>query len=93
MLKFPTFTFSKQIDLFIIFRFDAAEQIEDSLSGLKVVEFDGNRFRLSLQTYIPKLDGMIFKQRIENVNQPSEVNHELLVEMANGSMELKNVEV
>ncbi|KAL5848537.1 hypothetical protein ACOSQ4_006550 [Xanthoceras sorbifolium] len=81
-------------DLDSIFkRFDAAEQIEDSLTGLKVIEFDGNCFRLSLQTYIPKLEGLLFQQRIEDVNEPSEVNHELLIEIVNGSMELKNVEI
>ncbi|KAK1592341.1 hypothetical protein Q3G72_023323 [Acer saccharum] len=74
-------------------RFEAAEQIEDLLTGLKVIEVDGNCFRLSLQTYIPKLEGLLFQQRMEDVNEPSEVNHELLIEIVNGSMELKNVEI
>ena len=77
----------------MFFRFEAAEQIEDLLTGLKVIEVDGNCFRLSLQTYIPKLEGLLFQQRMEDVNEPSEVNHELLIEIVNGSMELKNVEV
>ncbi|KAK8643600.1 hypothetical protein V6N13_012888 [Hibiscus sabdariffa] len=38
-------------------RLDALEQIEDALTGLKVISFDGNFIRLSLQTHIPKVEG------------------------------------
>ncbi|XP_040963245.1 uncharacterized protein [Gossypium hirsutum] len=40
-------------------RLDALEQIEDALTGLKVIGFDGNCIRLSLQTYIPKVEGVL----------------------------------
>ncbi|KAJ0092656.1 hypothetical protein Patl1_26019 [Pistacia atlantica] len=70
-------------------RFDVVEQIEDSLTGLKVIECDGNCFRLSMQTYIPKLEGLSFQQTIEDVSEPSEVNHELLIELVDGTMEIE----
>ncbi|XP_044478729.1 uncharacterized protein LOC123205766 isoform X1 [Mangifera indica] len=74
-------------------RFDVLEQIEDSLTGLKVIEYDENCFRLSMQTYIPKLEELLSQQISEDVNEPSEVNHELLIELVDGTMELKNVEI
>ncbi|KAG8636902.1 uncharacterized protein LOC110601451 isoform X2 [Manihot esculenta] len=81
-------------DLDSIFkRIDAVEQIEDALSGLKVIEFDGVYIRLSLRTYLPKLEDLLCPQKIEDAAEPSEVNHELLIEVVNGSMELKNAEI
>eukprot|EP00258_Populus_trichocarpa_P035577 XP_024451596.1 uncharacterized protein LOC7461649 isoform X2 [Populus trichocarpa] len=72
--------------------YDAIEQIEDVLSGLKVIEFDGTCIRLSLRTYIPKQD-VLFLQKIEETNVPYEINHEFLIEVTNGSMEIKKVEM
>ncbi|KAM4105872.1 hypothetical protein ACJW30_04G022000 [Castanea mollissima] len=69
--------------------FDAIEQIEDLLTGLKVVAFTENCIRLSLQTYIPKLEG---SRKIEGI-EPSVLNHELLIEVLEGTMELKSVEI
>lgn len=71
------------------YRFDAIEQIEDLLTGLKVAAFTENCIRLSLQTYIPKLEG---SRKIEGI-EPSVLNHELLIEVLEGTMELKSVEV
>ncbi|KAL9411295.1 hypothetical protein AB3S75_044982 [Citrus x aurantiifolia] len=78
---------------FVLKRFDAVEQIEDSLTGLKVIDFDGKCFRLSMQTYIPTLEESSFQHKIEDVIEPSEVNHELLIEVIDGTMEIKNVEM
>lgn len=72
--------------------YDAIEQIEDVLSGLKVIEFDGTCIRLSLRTYIPKQD-VLFLQKIEETNVPYEINHEFLIEVTNGSVEIKKVEM
>ncbi|KAF9666125.1 hypothetical protein SADUNF_Sadunf16G0196200 [Salix dunnii] len=72
--------------------FDAIEQIQDVLSGLKVIEFDGTCIRLSLRTYIPKQD-VLCLQKIEETNEPYEINHEFLIEVTDGSMEIKNVEM
>ncbi|OMO88577.1 hypothetical protein COLO4_20197 [Corchorus olitorius] len=74
-------------------RLDVLEQIEDALTGLKVIGFDGNCIRLSLQTYIPKLEGVLCQKTIEDISEPSEMNHELLVEIMDGTMEVKNVEM
>ncbi|KAK8677067.1 hypothetical protein V6N13_142623 [Hibiscus sabdariffa] len=75
-------------------RLDALEQIEDALTGLKVIGFDGNCIRLSLQTYIPKVEGALWQTMIEDIDEPSEMNHELLLEiMDDGTMEIKNIEM
>ncbi|XP_073024647.1 uncharacterized protein [Primulina eburnea] len=76
----------------IIQRFEAVEKIEDTLTGLRVVEFEGNRIRLSLRTHIPNLDSVLHQQKIEGVIEP-ELNHELIIETIDGTFELKNVEV
>ncbi|XP_015887198.2 uncharacterized protein LOC107422284 isoform X2 [Ziziphus jujuba] len=72
---------------------DAIEQIEDIFTGLKVIALDENCIRLSLQTYLPKLQGFISQQKVEGVNEPYELNHELLIEVLEGSMDMKNVEI
>ncbi|XP_041001770.1 uncharacterized protein LOC121247500 isoform X2 [Juglans microcarpa x Juglans regia] len=72
--------------------FDATEQIEDLMTCLKVIAFTENCIRISLRTYIPKLEGL-YQQKIEDCIEPSEVNHELLVEVMEGTMELKSVEI
>ena len=59
---------------------DALEQLEDALTGLIVIGFDGNCIRLSLQTYIPtKVEGLLSRNKNEDIAEPSEMNHELLV--------------
>ncbi|GMY32044.1 e3 ubiquitin-protein ligase rnf14 [Fagus crenata] len=70
--------------------FDTIEQIEDVLAGLKVIAFTENCIRLSLQTYVPKLEG---SQKIEDIIEPSVLNHELLIEVLEGTMVLKSVEI
>lgn len=59
------------------------------MTGQKVAAFTENCIRLSLQTYIPKLEG---SRKIEGI-EPSVLNHELLIEVLEGTMELKSVEV
>ncbi|ESR34183.1 hypothetical protein CICLE_v10005758mg [Citrus x clementina] len=46
-----------------------------------------------MQTYIPTLEESSFQHKIEDVIEPSEVNHELLIEVIDGTMEIKNVEM
>lgn len=67
--------------------------MEATLTGLKVIDIDGNCIRLSLQTYIPTLEGFYKGQRFEDSAAKSVVNHELLIEIVDESMELKNIEV
>ncbi|KAE8076290.1 hypothetical protein FH972_014952 [Carpinus fangiana] len=81
-------------DLDYMYRwFDAVEQIEDALTGLKVIAFTENCIRLSLRTYIPKLEGLLYQHTTEDIIEPSEMNHELLIEVREGTMELKSVEI
>lgn len=53
---------------------------------------DENCVRLSLQTYLPKLQGFISQKEVD-VNETYELNHELLIEVLEGSRDIKNVEV
>ena len=76
-----------------MFRFDAVEQIEDALTGLKVLAFDDNCIRLSLRTYMPKLEGLSYLERVQDTTDVAELNHELLIEVFEGTMKLKNVQV
>lgn len=75
------------------FRFDTIEQIEDSLSSIKVTEFDKNFIRLSLKTFFPKVKGS--NQNFEDAfeNERSQLNHELLIEVMDGYLEPAKVEV
>ncbi|CAK7328422.1 unnamed protein product [Dovyalis caffra] len=74
-------------------RFDAIERIEDVLSGLKVIEIDGTCIRLSMRTYIPKQEDLLCQQKFEETSEPSEVNHEFLIEVTDESMEIKKAEM
>ncbi|KAL3724560.1 hypothetical protein ACJRO7_029693 [Eucalyptus globulus] len=70
---------------------DTVEQIEDALTGLKVIEIDGSCIRLSLNTYLPKYKS--YQQKIEEAVETVELNHELLIELVDGCLEIKNVEI
>ncbi|XP_051152165.1 uncharacterized protein LOC127266089 [Andrographis paniculata] len=81
-------------DLDAVFkRFEAVEKIEDSLTGVRVIEIEGNSIRLALKTYIPFLDSVLRQQGIECVIEPLEINHELIIEFIDGTLELNNVEI
>ncbi|CAH8362017.1 unnamed protein product [Eruca vesicaria subsp. sativa] len=67
-------------------RLDAAEQVEDALIGLKVLEFDGNFIRLQLQTYVPELNGL-------HTTEASELIHELLIYLKDKTTEITKVEM
>ncbi|KAM6544640.1 hypothetical protein CsatB_025376 [Cannabis sativa] len=73
--------------------FDATEQVEDAFVGIKVTAFDENCIRLSLQTYIPKLESFLSQQNIEAVDVPLELKHQLMIEVVEGTMEPKSVEI
>ncbi|KAF4349603.1 hypothetical protein F8388_003787 [Cannabis sativa] len=73
--------------------FDATEQVEDAFVGIKVTAFDENCIRLSLQTYIPKLESFLSQQNIEAVDVPLELKHQLMIEVVEGTIEPKNVEI
>lgn len=74
-------------------RFEAVEKIEEAFTGLKVIEIEGNNIRLSLKTCIPYLETVMLKQDIENIIEPLEMNHELIIETVDTTWELKNAEI
>ncbi|KAI3996813.1 hypothetical protein MKX01_041113 [Papaver californicum] len=74
-------------------RLEATLQIEDMLSGLKVIEFEGNCIRLSVKTFIPNLEGILYRQIPEYTSESSITDHELLIELKDGTLELKKVEI
>ncbi|XP_077228647.1 reverse transcriptase-like protein [Tasmannia lanceolata] len=81
-------------DLHYIFQRDEAiGQIEDMLSEVKVIEFDENCIRLSIRTPLMTLAGLLCRKKFDFVIEPSVVDHELLIELVDGTMELKNVEI
>ncbi|KAH9620787.1 hypothetical protein KSS87_018167 [Heliosperma pusillum] len=67
-------------------RVEAVEKINEALTGFKVIDVEGNSIRLSLTTYIPYVEVLMS-------TKPSEVNHELLIEVLNGTMEIERVEI
>lgn len=77
----------------LLFRFDAIEKVEDVLSGLRVIEFDGNHIRLSLRTYIPDSESLACQEKVDDSSGLLEQDHELLIEFMDGTMELKRAEV
>ncbi|KAI3896656.1 hypothetical protein MKW92_021745 [Papaver armeniacum] len=74
-------------------RLEATVQIEDMLSGLKVIEFEGNCVRLSVKTFIPNLEGILDRQIPEYTTESSITDHELLIELMDGTVELKKAEI
>ncbi|KAL3619960.1 hypothetical protein CASFOL_034872 [Castilleja foliolosa] len=74
-------------------RFEVVEKIEAALTGLRIIEVEGNSIRLSLKTYVPYFETVLQQQDIENVTGPLEMNHELMIETVDGTQELKNAEV
>ncbi|GFY93085.1 hypothetical protein Acr_08g0014810 [Actinidia rufa] len=76
----------------ILKRFEAIEKIEDALTGLKIIECEGNYIRLSLRT-CPNSESLFSQHKIEDITEPLELNHELLIEVVEGTLELKGVEI
>ncbi|XP_004298205.1 PREDICTED: uncharacterized protein LOC101299292 isoform X1 [Fragaria vesca subsp. vesca] len=68
---------------------DATEQFEDAFSGIKVISFEESCIRLSLSTYVPKSKGL--SQQI--IEDTTSVNHELLIELVEGTMDLSDAEI
>uniref|UniRef100_A0A803LTM6 Uncharacterized protein n=1 Tax=Chenopodium quinoa TaxID=63459 RepID=A0A803LTM6_CHEQI len=74
-------------------RIEVIENIEEALTGLKVIDLEGNIIRVSLKTYIPDVEGEMCRLNAEDNSKQCEVNHELLIEVIDGTMDLKNVEI
>lgn len=74
-------------------RFESVSQIEDKLSDVKVLEFEGNCIRISMKTSVPSSDGLLFRHKFDNLVKPHVVEHELLVEVVDNTLELRKVEI
>lgn len=77
----------------VLKRYEAVEKIEDALTGLKVIEFGGNNIRLSLRTYVPNQEILLSQHNIEDIFDPLEQTHELVLDLVDGTMELNNAEI
>ncbi|GAB2233000.1 hypothetical protein Droror1_Dr00002213 [Drosera rotundifolia] len=71
-------------------RLKAVEKIEDIFSGMKVIEFEGQTIRLSLTTCIPEIQCSAGHHPVLVDSKSSEVIHELLIEIKEETLELKN---
>uniref|UniRef100_A0A9I9CNP0 Uncharacterized protein n=1 Tax=Cucumis melo TaxID=3656 RepID=A0A9I9CNP0_CUCME len=71
---------------------DVIEQVEGTIGGMKVIDVADNSIRLSLHTHIPNVEDFSTLQRLEGLIEKSESDHELIIEVSNGTMELKNAE-
>lgn len=58
-----------------------------------MIEIENNNINLSLTTYAPYLENLFSQLKIEDMIHPYEQTHELVVELVDGTMELKNAEV
>ncbi|KAJ6801498.1 uncharacterized protein M6B38_198190 [Iris pallida] len=74
-------------------RVEAIGQIEDKLSSVKVLGFEGNCIRLSLKTHMASSDGLFLGHKLDCMIEPSVVEHELLIELADKTMELHKAEI
>ncbi|KAG1370087.1 hypothetical protein COCNU_15G004530 [Cocos nucifera] len=73
-------------------RVEAIGQIEYMLSGVKVIELEGTCLRLSLKTPIPTSDSLLLRHKLDCVREPTVLDHELLIEVVDKTLELKSVE-
>ena len=58
-----------------------------------MIGIDENCIKLSLQTYMPMVEGISCLQRVEDTMDASVLNHELLIEVLEGTMTLKDIQV
>lgn len=58
-----------------------------------MIEIENNNIKLSLTTYVPCLENLFSQPKVEDMIHPYEQTHELVVELVDGNMELKNAEV
>ncbi|XP_073099269.1 uncharacterized protein [Elaeis guineensis] len=74
-------------------RVEAIGQIEYMFSGVKVIELEGTCLRLSLKTPIPTPDSLLLRHKLDCAREPTVLDHELLIEVVDKTLELKSVEI
>ncbi|XP_072963972.1 uncharacterized protein [Typha angustifolia] len=72
---------------------EAIAQVENMLSGVNVIGFEGNCIRLLLKTPVCTTDGLLLGHKLNFAIEPFATDHELLVEVIDKTMELKSVEI
>lgn len=73
-------------------RFEADGQLEAMFSGVRVIDIQGCCVRLSLKTYIPNIDKILLRHKLDFVEPPMS-EHEMLVEFSERNMDIKSMEV
>ncbi|XP_042458345.1 uncharacterized protein LOC122042352 isoform X1 [Zingiber officinale] len=73
-------------------RFEADGQLEAMFSGLRVIDIQGCYVRLSLKTYIPNIDTILLRHKVDFVEPPMS-EHEMLVEFSERNMDIKSIEI
>ncbi|XP_074590927.1 uncharacterized protein LOC141846778 isoform X2 [Curcuma longa] len=73
-------------------RFEAYRQLEAMFSGLRVIDIQGCCVRLSLKTYIPNIDNILLRHKVDFVEPPIS-EHEMLVEFSERNMDIKSMEI
>ncbi|KAM0935873.1 hypothetical protein DsansV1_C27g0197451 [Dioscorea sansibarensis] len=78
---------------FALKRVEAIGQIEELLSGVRVIDFEGNHIKLLLKTPIPSIDSFPLQYNSACSMEPSVVDHELMIEVSEKTMEPMNLEI
>lgn len=73
-------------------RFEADGQLEAMFSGVRVIDIQGCCVRLSLKTYIPNIDKILLRHKLDFVEPPMS-EHEMLVEFSERNMDIKSMEI
>lgn len=72
---------------------EAIGQIEELLSDVRVIDFEGNHIRLLLKTPIPSIDSFPLQYNSACSTEPSVVDHELMIEVSEKTIAPMNLEV
>ncbi|VFR01140.1 unnamed protein product [Cuscuta campestris] len=74
-------------------RLEATEILKDAISGLRVTESEGDHIRLCLRTYIPNIRSLMLLEQFEDSCGLLDQDHELVIELMEGTMEVKHAEI
>ncbi|XP_039125662.1 uncharacterized protein LOC120261746 isoform X1 [Dioscorea cayenensis subsp. rotundata] len=78
---------------FALKRVEAIGQIEELLSDVRVIDFEGNHIRLLLKTPIPSIDSFPLQYNSACSTEPSVVDHELMIEVSEKTIAPMNLEI
>ncbi|CAM8893368.1 unnamed protein product [Rhodiola kirilowii] len=72
-------------------RLEAVENIEDTLTGVRVLGYEKNCIRFAVRTYIPSLDGSFSEPKVGDIPDPFVLDHELSIKVVDGTLEPENL--